>query len=100
MKMCVVDIDYADLRKLQNLNGSTFKTRADAVNAIKQCAYVDLHTGHADYESELERAQNELALSSSRFESMAGLAEVLNALDGDVFVNSNVFVSLDWETDK
>lgn len=100
MKMCVVSLAYADTDKLQNLNGSTFKTRADAVNAVKQCAYVDVHDGHAEYESELERAQNELALSFSWFESMAELAEELNEIDADNLVMNSVFVALDWETDK
>lgn len=100
MKMCVVSLAYADTHKLQSLNGSTFKTRADAVNAVKQCAYVDVHDGHAEYESELEHAQNELALSFGWFENMAELAEELNEMDGAVFVSNNVFVALDWETDK
>lgn len=57
MKMCVVSLAYADTYKLQNLNGSTFETRADAVDAVEQCAYVDVHDGHAEYDSALGHAQ-------------------------------------------
>ena len=100
MKMCIVNLNYVDLAALQNLNGSKFKTRAEAVEAVKRCAYTDLFDGDPEYESELEIARAELVDSFAWYESLAAFADELNEFDPDGLVTNHAFVALDWETDK